>query len=126
MLRERTAAGREHCGLGRSRCSPRPPAAPLIPRSHCTRVVQREVGCESGLLACIWDAARLGGLWFRDLRRTSAEKLRPAPIAEVGGPDRDRTGDLLNAIQARSQLRYRPIEDETTLYCSEDSREPPR
>ena len=26
-----------------------------------------------------------------------------------GGPDRDRTGDLLNAIQARSQLRYRPI-----------------
>ena len=28
--------------------------------------------------------------------------------AKVGGPDRDRTGDLLNAIQARSQLRYRP------------------
>ena len=27
---------------------------------------------------------------------------------KVGGPDRDRTGDLLNAIQARSQLRYRP------------------
>src|SRR5204863_2666194 len=27
----------------------------------------------------------------------------------IGGPDRDRTGDLLNAIQARSQLRYRPI-----------------
>ena len=26
-----------------------------------------------------------------------------------GGPDRDRTGDLLNAIQARSQLRYRPL-----------------
>ena len=25
------------------------------------------------------------------------------------GPDRDRTGDLLNAIQARSQLRYRPL-----------------
>ena len=29
--------------------------------------------------------------------------------AKDGGPDRDRTGDLLNAIQARSQLRYRPI-----------------
>jgi hypothetical protein len=28
--------------------------------------------------------------------------------AKDGGPDRDRTGDLLNAIQARSQLRYRP------------------
>ena len=25
-----------------------------------------------------------------------------------GGPDRDRTGDLMNAIHARSQLRYRP------------------
>ena len=30
-----------------------------------------------------------------------------------GGPDRDRTGDLLNAIQARSQLRYRPIRGKT-------------
>ena len=28
---------------------------------------------------------------------------------KTGGPDRDRTGDLLNAIQARSQLRYRPM-----------------
>ena len=26
----------------------------------------------------------------------------------VGGPDRDRTGDLVNAIHARSQLRYWP------------------
>ena len=33
------------------------------------------------------------------------------PGAKVGGPDRDRTGDLLNAIQARSQLRYRPTQD---------------
>ena len=31
-----------------------------------------------------------------------------------GGPDRDRTGDLLNAIQARSQLRYRPIRGDRT------------
>ena len=29
-------------------------------------------------------------------------------LMNSGGPDRDRTGDLLNAIQARSQLRYRP------------------
>src|SRR3954463_8793049 len=28
--------------------------------------------------------------------------------AKDGGPDRDRTGDLMNAIHARSQLRYRP------------------
>ena len=27
----------------------------------------------------------------------------------VGGADRDRTGDLLNAIQALSQLSYSPI-----------------
>jgi hypothetical protein len=37
------------------------------------------------------------------------DNLRLDHGAEVGGPDRDRTGDLLNAIQARSQLRYRPI-----------------
>jgi hypothetical protein len=29
-----------------------------------------------------------------------------------GGPDRDRTGDLMNAIHARSQLRYRPTQGE--------------
>jgi hypothetical protein len=29
---------------------------------------------------------------------------------EVGGPDGSRTRDLLNAIQARSQLRYRPTD----------------
>lgn len=33
-----------------------------------------------------------------------------------GGPDRDRTGDLLNAIQARSQLRYRPIRTGRALF----------
>jgi hypothetical protein len=26
----------------------------------------------------------------------------------VGGPDRDRTGDLFHAMEARSQLRHRP------------------
>ena len=29
-------------------------------------------------------------------------------IEEVGGPDRDRTGDLFHAMEARSQLRHRP------------------
>ena len=28
---------------------------------------------------------------------------------KIGGPDRDRTDDLLHAMQARSQLRYRPL-----------------
>ena len=42
---------------------------------------------------------------------TGFQLLKPCFGAEkrFGGPDRDRTGDLLNAIQARSQLRYRPI-----------------
>src|SRR4051812_9702388 len=31
-----------------------------------------------------------------------------ARVAEVGGADRDRTDDLLNAIQALSQLSYGP------------------
>ena len=58
------------------------------------------------------------------LRRFAATARQPSPVgklaglpsrsspegrAKAGGPDRDRTGDLLNAIQARSQLRYRPI-----------------
>ena len=44
----------------------------------------------------------------RGLRRACHPK-RAARRAKDGGPDRDRTGDLLNAIQARSQLRYRPF-----------------
>ena len=38
----------------------------------------------------------------------SRSRERSERLAKVGGPDRDRTGDLLNAIQARSQLRHRP------------------
>jgi hypothetical protein len=34
--------------------------------------------------------------------------LRLRSRAKDGGPDRDRTGDLMNAIHARSQLRYWP------------------
>jgi hypothetical protein len=34
------------------------------------------------------------------------------------GPDRDRTGDLLNAIQARSQLRYRPTSRTRDIHAS--------
>ena len=47
--------------------------------------------------------------------RTDAEALRELFAKSsnekelVGGPDRDRTGDLMNAIHARSQLRYWPI-----------------
>ena len=40
-----------------------------------------------------------------------ANRLRLSNFLEnqkYGGPDRDRTGDLMNAIHARSQLRYWP------------------
>ena len=37
--------------------------------------------------------------------------------AKDGGPDRDRTGDLVNAIHARSQLRHWPTAG-VTPYCS--------
>ena len=43
--------------------------------------------------------------WSTFALRATVDTLR----AKGGGPDRDRTGDLLNAIQARSQLRYRPV-----------------
>jgi hypothetical protein len=29
-------------------------------------------------------------------------------VGEIGGPGRDRTGDLFHAMEARSQLRHRP------------------
>ena len=30
-------------------------------------------------------------------------------MIEIGGPGRDRTDDLFHAMEARSQLRHRPI-----------------
>jgi hypothetical protein len=44
-----------------------------------------------------------------DLIRRDFHDLTTAAIAEkYGGADRDRTDDLLNAIQALSQLSYSP------------------
>ena len=42
----------------------------------------------------------------------------------IGGPDRDRTGDLFHAMEARSQLRHRPTLRKDSLYsqtCGPDS-----
>src|SRR5882724_5170349 len=39
--------------------------------------------------------------------------------AKDGGPDRDRTGDLMNAIHARSQLRYWPTFGERITIVSD-------
>ncbi len=45
--------------------------------------------------------------WNKDYRDCGiADRL--AAACEVGGADRDRTDDLLNAIQALSQLSYGP------------------
>ncbi len=34
----------------------------------------------------------------------------------IGGPDRDRTGDLFHAMEARSQLRHRPTLGKDLFY----------
>ena len=38
---------------------------------------------------------------------------------QFGGDDRDRTDDLLNAIQTRSQLRYAPKSNDTIIISGE-------
>ena len=45
----------------------------------------------------------------------SHRKLHPQVVAGVGGAGRDRTGDLVNAIHARSQLRYSPTGQKKNL-----------
>ena len=69
----------------------------------------------------------LRALQPRWVHRAEARRRR----AKDGGPDRDRTGDLMNAIHARSQLRYWPIFGErrscgrtTIVTCSEASVKP--
>ena len=40
----------------------------------------------------------------------------------VGGPDRDRTGDLFHAMEARSQLRHRPTKGVTSFILLEHAK----
>ena len=44
-------------------------------------------------------------------RRSNQTELPPQIVngEKTSGPERDRTADLLNAIQALSQLSYRPL-----------------
>ena len=51
-------------------------------------------------------------------------RYRPNECEGGGGPDRDRTGDLLNAIQARSQLRYRPTNRQRSIPHPADESQP--
>ena len=61
------------------------------------------IGAASARRYCILRLKETRGVYRAEARRRRAKD---------GGPDRDRTGDLLNAIQARSQLRYRPPREE--------------
>jgi hypothetical protein len=76
------------------------------------------------------DGGRVGGRHrrhARSRRREAGTHRRPRDGApgrsdgedlcarRVGGPGRDRTGDLVNAIHARSQLRYRPTPEESKV-----------
>ena len=59
------------------------------------------VVCETGI-----DAA--GGREAAAAPLSTVGTLSTERSERGGGPDRDRTGDLMNAIHARSQLRYWP------------------
>src|ERR1035438_10882692 len=48
-------------------------------------------------------------LLARETRTRNPPTKQPLAIIESGGPDRDRTDDLLDANQALSQLSYGPI-----------------
>ena len=48
-------------------------------------------------------------LLARETRTRNPPAKQPLAIIESGGPDRDRTDDLLDANQALSQLSYGPI-----------------
>jgi hypothetical protein len=48
---------------------------------------------------------------FTDTTNTVLSKLAQGEMGSFGGPDRDRTGGLIVANDALSQLSYRPIID---------------
>jgi hypothetical protein len=56
-------------------------------------------------------SARFSGYAIRLDTLSLADDLAIAVARRNGGPDRDRTGDLMNAIHARSQLRYWPTSE---------------
>ena len=94
----------------------RPAGASLIKRNGVQRGEGRGPVCESRLMRRGIDGREGVGRGLGGDHRRLAQLLCQAMVdnlrldhgAAVGGPDRDRTGDLINAIDARSQLRYRP------------------
>jgi hypothetical protein len=57
------------------------------------------------------------GFWVLTRPPKGSRRLKLAPQRRIGGAGRDRTGDLLNANQALSQLSYSPtIHSESRLF----------
>ena len=57
--------------------------------------------------------------------RTGAQEIGDQEIGELGGARRDRTADLLHAMQALSQLSYGPFRDQESvirLFLAPDTR----
>ena len=84
------------------------------------------VGLPSRTLRFAGSASAAPRLWRDSLRPQNARwpaepKLARRGRAKAGGPDRDRTGDLVNAIHARSQLRHWPIRVRNNSNCTSPS-----
>src|SRR4029079_3780603 len=103
---------RRHPGLRGTRSTERvEPLGPVLVRSEAPPAA----GVLSG-----WSSLRREKTCWNRHNPASFQLLKLCFGAEkrFGGPDRDRTGDLLNAIQARSQLRYRPTMGKATFHCT--------
>ena len=58
---------------------------------------------------CLLQIPRISHFWKRKNLKSYDFKFFPSLSRDFGGDKRDRTADLLNAIQALSQLSYTPI-----------------
>src|SRR5207247_7512927 len=90
-------------------------------------VVRSEAAPAAGVLSG-GDSLRREKAYWNRRNAAGFQPLEPDFGREkrIGGPDRDRTGDLMNAIHARSQLRYWPTFGEVTQNCTMDAIAPAR
>src|SRR5205823_12491416 len=99
-----------HPGLRGTRSTERvEPLGPVLVRS--------EAAPAAGVLSGWSSLRREKACWNRH-NAAGFQLLKPCFGAgkRFGGPDRDRTGDLMNAIHARSQLRYWPTLSEANIH----------
>ncbi len=78
----------------------------LIPRQHQIFAVAKICSARGGIEAMTVDREVMLRIHFQPTKHKN-----PVPLElgfHVGGPERDRTDDLFNAIEALSQLSYRP------------------